>query len=54
MPNWIILNIRDCLKWGYGFKWFLDNRSQDYLKIASEDDLKKEWKKQVEIMGRDY
>lgn len=52
--DWIIENMKDCIKYGYNFKWFFNNRKDDYLKITTEEELKKEWNKQYEKMASSF
>ena len=51
MEKWIIENMRDCLKHGYNFKWFIESREY-YLDKYSIEDLKDTWDKQVNILSR--
>ena len=51
MEKWIVENIRDCLRYGFSFKWFIESRDY-YLENYSIEDLRHAWSKQVNILSR--
>jgi len=50
VEKWILENIRDCLRYGFNFKWFLESRN--YLENYSKEELKNAWNNQVYILSR--
>lgn len=54
MPKWVVDNMRDCIRHGYSFDWFFNNRKEDYLTIGTELQLKEQWNKQHYILSKQF